>query len=108
MVFPQNNTVYTFNEVVTALDLQDSPFLQFLHKDAECIIQTSHVTDECILSIPNMSESLWCYEKTTNEGIPLFWYLDNNIDIQSLVDIKEIGKDNYWVTPKGYPTTDFQ
>jgi hypothetical protein len=53
-----------------------------------------------------MSESLWCYEKTTKEGIPLFWYLHNNIDIQSLVDIKEIGKKNYWVTPKGYPRAD--
>jgi hypothetical protein len=102
---PQKNTVYTFNEVVL-FDLPDSPFLQFIHNDIDCIIQTSHVTNKCLLSIPCMGESLWCYEKTTIEGIPLFWYFDDNIDILTLVDIRETGNESYWITPKGYPRAD--
>ena len=112
MIFPQKNNVYTFNEIATLLELPDSPFLQFEYDDTECIIQTSHVSCEELLNIPGMSESLWIYEKTTEECIPLFWYSDNNIiDILALVDIIEIDggdegeKDNskiYSITPKGY------
>lgn len=112
MIFPQKNNVYTFKEIATLLELPDSPFLQFEYDDTECIIQTSHVTCEELLNISGMSESLWIYEKTTEECIPLFWYSDNNIiDILALVDIVEIdGGDGgekdyskiYSVTPKGY------
>jgi hypothetical protein len=99
MLFPVFNTVYTFNEIMS-LDLPDIPFLQFVYNDKECVIQTSHITNESLLTIPGMSESKWRYERTSREYIPLFWYADDNI--QTLVDIKET-KNAYWVTPKGFP-----
>jgi hypothetical protein len=99
MSYPVFNTVYTFREIVS-LDLPDIPFLQFVYNDKSCVIQTSHITNEALLTIPGMSESKWKFERITREYIPLFWYADDNI--QALVDIKET-KNAYWVTPKGYP-----
>jgi len=85
------------------LDLSDCPFLHFVYNDQECVIQTSHVTYEELMSIPGMGRSLWSYEKTTNEAIPLFWYADDDIDILSIVDINiKDGYNGYWVTPKGF------
>lgn len=103
MKFPKKDTVYTFNDMLIKLNLPDSPFLQFVYNDTECIIQNSHVSDNALLCIPGMRESLWCYEKTTREHIPLFWYLNDNVDILTLVDIHEVEDGSYWVTPKGYP-----
>lgn len=102
MAFPKNGIVYSFYEI-TQLNLQDSPFLQFVYNDNECIIQTSHLDYNELLSVPGMRESLWSYEKTTSEGIPLFWYFDNDVDILGLVDINEIENGEYCITPKGYP-----
>jgi hypothetical protein len=99
--FPKINTVYSFNEIATKLNLPDSPFLQFVYNDTRCIIQTSHISDNDLLGIPGMSESLWCYEKTTRENIPLFWYYDN--DILAIVDIEKIKGSRYLATPKGFP-----
>lgn len=102
MRFPKYNTVYTFREIMS-LELRDTPFLQFTYNNKNCVIQSSHITDESLMNIPGMSESKWCYEKTTHEHIPLFWYYDDNIDILTLVDIVEKNDDEtYWVTPKGF------
>jgi hypothetical protein len=103
MVFPQSNTIYTFHEIINILQLSDSPFLQFVYNDTECIIQTSHVSDESLLNIPGMKESLWCFEKTTREAIPLFWYSDYNSDILKFVDIIDLGNERYLATPIGHP-----
>jgi hypothetical protein len=102
MEFPKYNTVYTFKEIML-LELSDAPFLLFIYNNKECVIQSSHITDESLMNIPGMSESKWCYEKTTHECIPLFWYDD--IDIETIVDItlSKNSIEEYWVTPKGYP-----
>jgi hypothetical protein len=69
----------------------------------------SHLTNEQVMSVPGMSTSLWRYQRTTQESIPLFWYKEyNKIDILDLVDIKEkdaadVLYNKYWVTPKGFP-----
>lgn len=106
MAFPKNNIVYSFYEI-TQLNLQDLPFLQFVYNDTEYVIQTSHVDDNELLSVPGMSESLWCYEKTTREGIPLFWYFNYDVDILTLVDINEIENGTYCMTPKGLNSYSF-
>ena len=107
MVYPEYNEVYTLYEMLKSLDLPDCPFLQFFYNGVECVIQTSHVSNEELLNIPGMSESKWHYKTTTHEWIPIFEYTDDNIDILELVDIhlskRENEYDEYWVTPKGYP-----
>jgi hypothetical protein len=101
MTFPIQNTIYTFSDIAS-LDLPDSPSLLFIYKNKECIIHRSHVTDQELINIPGMKNSRWCYEKTTHEDIPIFWYSDDTIDIQTIIDIKKNNYGNYSATPKGF------
>ena len=108
MAYPEYDQVYTLYEMLNSLDLPDCPFLQFFYKGVECVIQTSHISNEELLNVPGMSESKWHYKTTTHEWIPIFLYAENNIDILELVDIKPSKEKNeYWVTVKGYPRAQY-
>ncbi|AXG66978.1 hypothetical protein HOU08_gp252 [Dickeya phage vB_DsoM_JA29] len=112
MTFPTRGKTYTF-EQLNDMELRDSPFLRFRTKningeDVIAVIQTSHVTDEQLASIPGFSESLWTFQYETDEWIPLFMFAEKS-PIEDLVDCEEAIDPYRWeevgvyATPKGFP-----
>jgi hypothetical protein len=110
MIYPKRQQVYTFSEVCN-LYLRDSPSLTFEHNNVRGVIQTSHITDEQLMSVPNMADSKWVYIRETFEWIPIFKFSsENTISITDLVDLEECILEKelfnnicWWATPKGYP-----
>lgn len=128
-IYPRPQQEYSLRTILTTLELQDSPHLGFYLKppvrgpkdphresdertwgEARQVIQTSHLTDEELLSVPGMADSVWVYMYTTREWIPIFRLVAGQ-DIHQLVDM-EPSRDKYassdeprcwWVTPKGFP-----
>ncbi|WOL24507.1 hypothetical protein fHeYen902_161 [Yersinia phage fHe-Yen9-02] len=115
MKYPRPNNQYTLLEILTELDLKDTPCLSFKHSDArgefEPAIQDSHVTEEQLLSIEGLADTHWKYIRTTDEWIPVFvWAKDNERPITDFIDIAEEidpyeskDKNGFWCTPKGFP-----
>lgn len=108
--YPKRGKHYTFEEI-TKLTLRDSPSLIFIHENIPGVIQTSHLIDEELLSVPGMKESVWSYERETHEWIPIFHFntLVNQRPITDLIDI-EVCKSTlkledrkaWWATPKNF------
>ncbi len=103
---PVRNVVYTAAEVY-ALELDDSPSLGFRWRDRQACVQTSHVTDVQLLSVPGFADTRWRYLRTTHEWIPVFECvytelllpcLDISLEFDSLFKRYEV-----WATPKGFP-----
>lgn len=116
MISPRRNHIYTLAQVLTELDLQDSPNLSFVvadddGNDCEPALQTSHVKSEELLLIEGFAESRWVYHYTTHEWIPVFTFAkDNARPITDFIDMeKEIdpydspNRNGMWCTPKGHP-----
>lgn len=106
-VLPKRGAIYSLQQVINVLALDDTPHLGFKHKERSCVIQTSHISILDLLTIPEFAKSQWRYMFTTNEWIPVFEFQD--ADIEKFVDIEQefdfdgsLTKD-FWVTPKGYP-----
>lgn len=100
MAYPVMHSVYTAREVYE-LELLDSPFLRFCVGGSMAVIQTTHLTEEQLLSVPGFADTRWRYQRTTHEWIPLFMAVSDT-EVYACVDI-ELGPDEPWVTPKGFP-----
>lgn len=115
-VNPRRGTSYTLHEIENSLELRDTAFLKFYHNGVDCVIQTSHLTSEQLLSVPGFAETKWVYQRETHEWIPIFyWDSLQEKDVTDFVDIvDEIDYFNpekptkaFWVTPKGFPREQF-
>jgi len=108
MKYPVRGQVYSSEDVLTKLRLDDSPFFMFVHEGKRCVVQHSHVTDEQLLEQPQGFRHLtWKYLRTTEEWIPIFDAVDN-ASVYKCVDIEPtinavFDDDPFWVTPKGLP-----
>jgi hypothetical protein len=106
MPYPKINAVHTASQICS-FDLLDSPFFRFCVDGAIQVIQTCHLTDEELLSVPGFAGTRWRYERTTEEWIPLFRAVDDT-EILACVDIEPdvspfSRSGELWVTPKGFP-----
>ena len=77
MEYPFRQQTYTFSQICK-LYLRDNPCLSFQHNGIRGVIQTSHVSDEQLLSVPLMADSKWVYIRETFEWIPVFRFSDQN------------------------------
>lgn len=110
MINPKRHQVYTYSEICK-LYLRDTPHLGFQHKNIPGVIQTSHLTEEQLLSVPLLLDSKWVYVRETFEWIPIFTFSSQNtISITDLVDLEKcksskryFDEDTWWATPKGFP-----
>jgi hypothetical protein len=110
-IYPRPGSVYTLNMILKDLTLDDTPHLNFWYNNLRSVIQTSHTTDEELLSIPEFGLTEWKYIRTTSEWIPIFEYASDDeasilkfIDIEPYVDKYEVEPNpTYWATPKGFP-----
>ncbi|BAG41508.1 hypothetical protein [Ralstonia phage phiRSL1] len=108
--YPVRGTNYTLRQILSELTLDDSPSLNFTVLGVDGVIQTSHVTEEQMLSVPYMADTVWQYVRTTREWIPIFTYVGNG-DLREVLDLElwkreEWEKDRpkfWWATPKGFP-----
>lgn len=100
--YPQRGHVYSLRDILTALELQDSPSLQYRNNP----IQTAHLTSEQLLSVPGMAETRWQYLRTTIEWIPIFVHADGDVpvDVEPNVDHPKL----LWITPKGFPREQYR
>lgn len=106
---PVRGAFYTLRWIETRLDLNDVPFLKFFHQSRSCVVQTSHVTKEELLSSPELADTEWSYSHTTYQRIPVF-YARDSAKVAALMDI-EISldpDDTFWVTPKGFPREQYK
>lgn len=110
MQLPIRGKTYPLHFVENGLKLDDIPFLKFQIPNlrADSVIQTSHITKDQLLSVPGFRDTLWTYQRTTYEWIPIFWWSPNNVrPITDFVDIYDVRKVDermgFWVTPKGFP-----
>ena len=86
--YPIRNREYTYAEIIQ-LDLLDSPFLRFFHEDVLQVVQLSWVGELETLELPHWADSVWTYQYTTDESIPLFMFAKNNpVPIEQLVDME--------------------
>lgn len=107
---PTKGVVYTLSEIYDGLDLLDDPHLIIEFNDASGAIQDSHILHEQALAIPEIAETLWCYQRTTLEWIPIFHYAGtlkhilNIVDVEAMLDLnKEIIPGSLWITYKAFP-----
>jgi hypothetical protein len=104
---PVRNQVYTAADIYNTLYLMDSPCLMVKHGDLTGPVQESHVTIDGLLGVPGFADSLWKFQRTTSESIPVFIYAGHT-PATEIVDIVEY-KPKYhadkalWITPKGFP-----
>lgn len=111
---------YTFLELSKMEELSDAPALDVNIQGFMQSIQTSHVSDETLLkNCPAFADTLWRYEGTTDEWIPMFEYAGHkeSLSLDFLLDwepnkdpyLKDKNEKRYnpqvilWVTPKGSP-----
>ena len=103
---PRPGQVYSSQEIIKDLSLRDSPFFKFMFGDHSVVIQTSHMTDEQLLSVEGFASVPWKYIRETHEWIPIFHCVDQDA-ILRLVNIEESTDDfddgdKYWVTLVGH------
>lgn len=112
--YPKRDNIYTLREICEMLKLDDSPSLNFVCRGVDGVIQTSHVTEEQLLTVPGFAETKWRYVRTTIEWIPIFRYVDEK-SIDQFVDLEEWRREEWekdrpkywWATPKGFPRQQF-
>lgn len=124
---PRSGVVYTLRQVLTQLELRDSPHLGFRAKppaarefdiwrpadhiqwhEGRAVIQESHCTTAQMLEVPGFADSLWRYVRETHEWIPVFEYA-GTAPITDFVDMEpenekyadDMQPRGWWVTPKG-------
>lgn len=102
---PQRGHVYTLQQIEKALDLRDSPCLEFVHDNELAVLQTSHLSENELLAVPGFADTQWRYVLETYEWIPVFRYVDTRpiTDFVDITVITEYGETEYWATPKGHP-----
>ena len=106
-IYPVRGNIYSYAEI-TNLYLRDSEHLMFDHQETgqRCVVQTSHVTEEELLSIPRFAETKWRYMRETDEWVPLFQFVEHagEPNIETFLDIEQDGDDEgFWCVPKAFP-----
>ena len=105
-ILPRQGAIYSLRQVLLSLSLDDSPFLNFMHKGKRCVIQDGHVSDEEMLNIRGFADSRWKYMYTTEEWCPVFEFMDADIEkfvsIEREYDYDGSLTDGFYVTPKGF------
>jgi hypothetical protein len=107
---PVVNYIYTLKEV-TELLLRDNPALIISN---EGVVQSSHVTDQELLSVPGIQETKWRFIRETKEWIPVFKYCSEQpwrdffdcepyVDPYQKYDCDGQERSLLWITPKGFP-----
>ncbi len=106
---PIPGSTYSYRTIVEHLDLADVPYLQIRISGRRTVIQTTHVSQEDLLTITGFGETLWTYVRTTSEGVPVFTAVSgkNSESLAAMVDVvtyRDPDFDNsvIWVTPKGF------
>lgn len=110
LVNPVRGCAYTTKQVLETLFLKDSPSLCFFKDGQMSVIQTSHLDEEELLSVPGMAALQWRYIRTTFEWIPVFQAV-SDADVLACVDTEPsvdpyaepVEIPSFWVTPKGFP-----
>lgn len=105
LIHPKSGEVYTLFCIEKELKLDDIPCLNFKF-GRYGTVQMSHLTSEELLSIPLFADTLWQYERTTFEWIPIFRYSDRNKYPVTRFLTLEIDKENpstWWACPIGFP-----
>ena len=101
--YPKPFEVYTFREICEDLILRDSPHLMFYDTEGERdVIQTSHMTEEDMLSVEGFADSKWKYIRETDEWIPIFMYA-GDVDIFTFVMKTEEPYGDETYSLKGFP-----
>lgn len=108
---PVKGSIYDLAEVFD-LNLLDSPSLGFSYNGRQCVIQDSHVTVEEVLSVPGLAATEWRYVRTTSEWIPVFEAINDAaviacLDIEPEFDPHDEDAERFWVTPKGFPRSQY-
>lgn len=109
-IYPKQGATYTYRQMCEVLALRDSPSLEFTVNGVAQYLQTSHCTQEQMLAVPHMADTLWVYQRETDEWIPCFRFSEENaqfvddlFDMVPLIDPYADGPGHLWVTPKGHP-----
>jgi hypothetical protein len=89
---PIGGQVYTLEQILKQLDLDDSPFLRFQHEGAICVIQDGPLPDDELLAVDGLAQTKWRYQYTTHELCPLFMYVGDT-PITELVVIEPNNRD---------------
>lgn len=103
---PKPGALYTAEQILNDLDLDDTPHWQFHHEGKLCVVQDAHLTRQELLSVPGFAETTWTYIRTTSEWIPLFTATSASavrdcVDIEPRID-PYLDDAGFWVTPKGF------
>jgi len=111
-IYPKRYMVYTLKEIINNLYLRDTPHLCINGKEGiDGVIQTSHITDEQLLSVDKIEDTRWVYIRETSEWIPIFHYVGNrhNLPLSHFIDVEKAIPifhseldDSFWITPKGF------
>lgn len=109
--YPRPGQIFTLGQI-EKLPLDDIPALDIeINGNKECV-QTSHVNEEKMFrNCPELKDSLWRFEETTDEWIPVFTYIGPKEDLSKLFDWEPYidpyrdknEKPSLWITPKGSP-----
>ena len=101
---PRRGQIYTLREILTLLELHDSPSLGVMLDGKRGVIQDAHLTEEQMLGVPGMADTKWRYAYTTDEWIPVFDYVGPIAQLRACLDYEpDFNHDGLWVTPKGFP-----
>lgn len=95
--------IFTLKDLL-ALTLTDTPCLNISHENETYPIQTSHISEEELLSIEGWGKSTWVYKFTTSEWIPIFEATpDFNKDLVHIEsrEVQYLGESDIIVEPKG-------
>lgn len=100
------NKTYKYEQICKS-ELE-SPALGFVYQDINGTVQTAHVHYQELLALPIWATSLWQYQRTTKEDIPIFTFASQDIQITQLCHIEILldpwVKDKaWWATPLGFP-----
>lgn len=102
---PRRGEEYSFEELLQ-LTLDDDANLSFVHEGLNAVIQSTHITDAELLSVPGFSQTRWRYIRTTSEWIPIFHAVDSE-EVLKCVDVEpsacKFTTPHWWATPKGFP-----
>ena len=108
---PVRGATYSARQIFSQLELLDSPSLLFMAvgpdgKLSRHVIQNGHMLNEEILAVPGFAETLWVYEYTTNEWIPIFSAVGNilpYVDVEPYLTYTDEPPTKWWATLKGHP-----
>lgn len=108
--YPKRGQQYTLLQIMKDLYLRDSPHLCIDVEGVDGVMQTSHLTEEELLSVDKIGDTNWQYVRETDEWIPIFKYVGNphNLPITHFVDVEDYAAlpphdhEKFWITPKGF------